>query len=811
MIKVEFEFNQKKRIIQCKKKTKLKKIFIKYAKEENLDINKLVFLNSARNYNTNQELKKTLEEILSEDDKKEGKILMYVNIFNDFDRTSSAINTNGYEDYSENSLDDPLILIHIEEKNNNYHMLLKLYLILFIKFLLIIIIFGICSFFNINNKYIINKKAIIALFITANLIVLIMSIILFFIPEEKRKSKIMIVFSILYILCLSCNCLLLSKYINYKIILIFLFIIIIGIFSIEMFIANFKCYNLFGFLFSPFIINVIYILLLHFFWIKNLYLTFVMSGFALFIILSNSIITYIFFDLYKDKNYQEYIFKSNIISLSIFYLIGKGIHSLYLYNIYKIENYDSKFITYLKIYFILSIEFIFIFLITFLCFHYQINTIFNKNSIVFLILLIIIIILSIIISFIIFSSFGKYIDFILFIIFTFCIIISLFLLSKYIDKKIILCFLILILSNVISIEIYIIFSCSDENYEKIFVLISFMVAVVTILFLCLFWIKDLNSIIYLSIFGLFLILLNYASHFLLLNFYTSDNVLFKVMLMNLSFLIILYRYYKYILSTFRDSEDIIIKKYFSLLNLFLFIQYIIILIFFLIISKLNSGTAFNLKETTEYYIVIFLFYFPFPFFVFSFSHCICCCKSKMSLYFNIFACILNTLIMTNFYIYLHNYFNALYLLLFFLIIILTIEIYALSFMQFKLYLLIIIPIIPLIIIFLFFYVWNISFIYSIIAPLFYIYLITLEINLSNAPDNYLGLDNCFFCNYKINFIRNVDGHYLEFNDVIYSIAFINVFKFTPASLVFPLLIIALLFDLFLNGYYIKSIKNIFFY
>ena len=246
MIIVEFDLNQKKRTFQYDKKTKLKKIFIKYAKKENLNINKLMFLSSGINYNSNQELNKTLEEILTKDDKNEKKILITVNKCEDgFERTITAININDYENSSEdshqlidndfdltnlsisineyeNSLEDSY-KINDEDKINNYIALLKLYLVLFIKFLLITIIFGICSFFDIDNKYLINKKIKEAAFIIANLTMVIISIILFFIQKKYKKSKIMLIFSFLSILCIIIICLFLSKYINYKIILICLY------------------------------------------------------------------------------------------------------------------------------------------------------------------------------------------------------------------------------------------------------------------------------------------------------------------------------------------------------------------------------------------------------------------------------------------------------------------------------------------------------------------------------------------------------------------------------------------------------------
>ena len=62
MISVEFLLNKKKRIIYCQKDIKLKEIFKKYAKEENLDINELLFLNCGENISTKEYLDKTVEK-----------------------------------------------------------------------------------------------------------------------------------------------------------------------------------------------------------------------------------------------------------------------------------------------------------------------------------------------------------------------------------------------------------------------------------------------------------------------------------------------------------------------------------------------------------------------------------------------------------------------------------------------------------------------------------------------------------------------------------------------------------------------------
>ena len=101
MISVEFLLNKKKRIIYCQKDIKLKEIFKKYAKEENLDINELLFLNCGENISTKEYLNKAVEKILSKVNIIERNIQIIV-FQNDFGRSSS----NSFEFSSSDSSDE---------------------------------------------------------------------------------------------------------------------------------------------------------------------------------------------------------------------------------------------------------------------------------------------------------------------------------------------------------------------------------------------------------------------------------------------------------------------------------------------------------------------------------------------------------------------------------------------------------------------------------------------------------------------------------------------------------------------------------
>ena len=83
-----------------------------------------------------------------------------------------------------------------------------------------------------------------------------------------------------------------------------------------------KNYNFYGFLFMPFLINIISLVLIYYLCVQNIFQIIYISGFALFITISHFVTTYLLFKNFRIKNNNEFIFLSIIISLSIFTIIG---------------------------------------------------------------------------------------------------------------------------------------------------------------------------------------------------------------------------------------------------------------------------------------------------------------------------------------------------------------------------------------------------------------------------------------------------------------------------------------------------------
>ena len=477
MINVEFNYEQKEKILKCDLNSKLLSIFKYYAKKENLDINHLFFLYSGENLNSNEYLDKNLKEIINLEDINENKIIINVN-YTDFDRTSSFISLNSLDEYEE-----------IENNNikGNFKLFIRLYFLLFIKFIFILIIVGICFFFGFNSIIINNKFYILGILISSILTISIISIFIFFIPEKARYSKKNYIFHFFYIICIISTCLALSKYINSKIIIICIIIININIISIGIFITIFKNYNCYGFLFIPFIINIILLVLLNYIWVKNLYQILYIAGFTLFFTISHFITTYSLFKNFEIRNINEFIYLGIVISLSLFVLIGLLIYQLYNHiktNI--LVNYNRAKFFY--IYLIIILEFIFIFLIDFLGFYFKFNSIFYDNLTIISISLFLIILFTLL-SLILLLKFqdNNTLLFTNFIFLIPCIIISIFLISKYLKENFILKFFVILLSNAFSKEIYILITSKWINFGVL--LVSIFFNLLSILFIYLFWEK----------------------------------------------------------------------------------------------------------------------------------------------------------------------------------------------------------------------------------------------------------------------------------------------------------------------------------
>ena len=212
-----------------------------------------------------------MNEILNENNKNEDKIIINVD-YSEFDRSDSALLLDPGVDFEQEDI-----------KKKYFNFFIRLYFLLFIKFLLISLALGICFFFKFNYTFINNKYYILGLFISSFLTISIISILLFFITEKSRYSKTNYIFHFFYLLCIFFTCLILSKYISFKIIMSCIIIIDINILVIGIFIVIFKKYNFYGFLFIPFLINIISLVLIYYLWVQNILQIIYISGFTLFI------------------------------------------------------------------------------------------------------------------------------------------------------------------------------------------------------------------------------------------------------------------------------------------------------------------------------------------------------------------------------------------------------------------------------------------------------------------------------------------------------------------------------------------------
>ena len=435
----------------------------------------------------------------------------------------------------------------IPQKDKTYKNFFKLYSILFIQYIFIFLVRLLGAIFGLNDIFNNNKKLEVVLFVSTALILSILSIVINFIPNVKLKRKILFLYHFVYAICLIIISFLLSIYINSIIIVISLGLIALDALSmgIYVFIVHFYqikykkngkpfSFNIYGYLLCPFISNLIIIIILHFSLVKNIYNTLYISIAGLLFIISHFIFSYLFTKFYKNKGY---IFHSLAISLSIYSLIGFAIKKSYKYIKPTFEQYHGTNIKpfLFKIYSILLVEF-FLILMTFLIgFHFQWHMFFiNHKEVIFISVTIVVYIMLII-------FFQEKVLIIFFYIFYVISIIAIifygFLLSNILDTNVILSLFTLILLDIFSIEIYILFY---KEYNKWGMVLSPIIAyIITTPFMYIFWVKNYPISYILFIAAIVIILLNLFIHTLLFAYLTIDyneKYILTVMIIKLSLL-----------------------------------------------------------------------------------------------------------------------------------------------------------------------------------------------------------------------------------------------------------------------------------
>ena len=487
-------------------------------------------------------------------------------IIDDNNKIDYIIDINDNED--NNKKDEVLIPNKkpINLKDENYKNSIKLYLVLLIEFILAFAFTLFGFIFGLNDIFINNKTLKLTLFILITIILLVISISINFIPSKYLRKKRIYIYSITYILCIIISSFLLSNYINSKVILSSLGLIILDTITMEIY--NLIIYysnprikqkpfsiNIYGYLLCPFISNVIVIIILHFCLIKDAFDTLYISIAGLFFISSNFILSHLLFKFYKKKGY---IFNSIIISLSIYSVIGFGLKKCYKYIKPTFEQYHGANIKpfLFKTYSILLLEFIFIWLIIFLVFHYELNGFFiNHKEVIFIPVSIVTYIMLFIFSqdkininiFILLSYIFYFISIIL-------IILYGFLLSSFLETNVILSFYTLLVLDIFSIEIYILFY---KEYNKWGMVLSpIIINIISLPLLYFFMVKDIKVLYIFLIFAVVILFLNLFIHTLLFEYLTIDynnNYILTIMLIKLSLIVFMHSL-TYCCNEYRDNE-----------------------------------------------------------------------------------------------------------------------------------------------------------------------------------------------------------------------------------------------------------------
>ena len=264
----------------------------------------------------------------------------------------------------------------------------------------------------------------------------------------------------------------------------------------------------------------------------------------------------------------------------------------------KSIKYSEKKIFHLKTFLILLIQYFFITLLIWLGFFFKINEILINSKEVIIILSISITFIIIVISYIFINFLRDNIYLIIYNIF-YVIVIAFFclVLSNYIKENIIFCSFCLIVIEIIGLETY---SLLFNNYKIYFFgICSFMLYLIGIIPFYFFWIKDIETMLYISIIPIFMILYHIIIIFIFekIKFCELNEIFYATTIFNYGISVLFALILKKLFSFFKIciihyisynyNEDI---KYFIRLFFNLIIQFI------LIISIVWIGFATGLHE-----------------------------------------------------------------------------------------------------------------------------------------------------------------------------------------------------------------------
>ena len=387
---------------------------------------------------------------------------------------------------------DPQIL----EQRNFYIYFLTILLIQYI----CIVLFSWLGFYLDFNKYLIKDNNIVIIEVIPVIIVLIiMAIIAKEVLIKYSKSAYLIihqVFSALFTIYFSY---LLSKYIDLKIIIISLSLILIELVSMELYVLLFKNYKILFITLIYSILSLIGLILFSLFWIKEFFPIIFISVFWIFSI------AYLFLHIYiilKICKLDEYFYACIIFNYGLFLLIALGLKFIYNFIKSLFNNFSNHEILQLKIYSVFIIQNIIIISFVFLGFNLEWNYLVIKSWYSLKCFLIPTIIINFLISAILIGIIiaGQkkeneldILDYIFLFLYIPFMIIFIFIISYFIEPKYILGLLIIILLNLIAIDLFIILFKSTDLCG--YFLSSFIMNITTIILFHFLWLENKNAII----------------------------------------------------------------------------------------------------------------------------------------------------------------------------------------------------------------------------------------------------------------------------------------------------------------------------
>ena len=682
-------------------------------------------------------------------------------------------------------------------KDDSYKNYFKLYSLLFIEYFFIFLVRLLGAVFGINTIFNNNKKVEMALFILTTIILSGLSITTYFTPNDYLKKKFMFTIPIIYSICLIIISFLFSIYIHTIVIVISLSLIVLDALSMGIYVLLVYWYrikykkikkpflfNIYGFLLTPFISNFIIIIILHFSLIKNFYDTLFISIAGLFFIISHFIFSLIFANHYKRKGY---IYKSIVISLSVYSSVGFIIKKCYRYIKPTFDQFHGANIKpfLFKIYSILLVEFFLILMIFLIGFHFQWHMFFiNHKEIIFISVTI-----AVYIMLVIFFQQRIIYEFyyIFYIISVIAIIFYGFLLSYILDTNVITCLFTLLFLDILSVEIYILFY---QEYNKWGMALSPIIINIIILpFMYFFWIRDYHLSYILFIVAFSLILINILIHTLLFAYLTFDynnKTTLTIVIIKLSLLVFLYSilFYCTDIQRFdinnRDEERLgndnyKKKRYLLKVNIHLLI-YIIIYIILFYVYRANEVVKYA-QELNPYLYLYILLTGTITIYVWKVMYKYDKYEREEKGY--VFAILNLIYIFPNLYlmIYIYNIYESIYVLWIIFFFLLNMIIYASFCIKFSFFLLLFYPSLTFLIvdyiIYYFFLTnkdWNIPIIIASIVILLYMIIIEIIILFKH---NY---DQIFYTVLVINYFKySIHGFFVLITLSLYYYLFCRCF------------------------------------